>query len=634
MAPGMPDVMFVDEAQDLDLLEMSLIRKWGEGAESLYIVGDPDQCQPGGTMVETARGPVRIEELNPEKHRILTWDRHSQAVLGHRKQYAFQKASRDYRGRILTVTAGGKSSRCTPDHRWVVKWSNKDTSNCCTYLMRRGDRWRVGWCQIFNSEGTLHLGARATMERVDEAWILSVNPDRKEASVDESILAARYGLVTATFCGSHLPEERLDRIWESLDASEQTERARRCLEDHGREIDHPIWKKGNSTPRVISRVHEMRACNIIPGLMSVPSHDQGKQNHWEDVTRVGSENFQGDVYSLQVEPHQTYVADGLVTHNCIYTWRGADPSAFTASDIPQENRQVLSQSYRVPAAVHARAIRWINRIEGREKVEYFPRDHDGDVRRVNAGWNYPEVAVADAEQYLARGMSVMFLTTCSYMLQPLIRTLRENGIPFHNPFRRRNGAWNPLQRRRGQTNTADRVLAFMGLSERGVWSAEDMVRWTDMVKVKGILNAGARKSIKALVDNAEGYVEWDQIYSLLTEEAIDAGLMGNLEWFEENMTAAKKTGAKFPLAIARKRGPEALTKRPQTITGTVHSVKGAEADVVYVFPDISRAGMREWTGTEEQRASVYRLFYVAMTRARDTLILGEPSGYTTVNLGD
>ena len=42
-APNSPDVMFVDEAQDLDLLEMSLIRKWGSRSESLYIVGDPDQ---------------------------------------------------------------------------------------------------------------------------------------------------------------------------------------------------------------------------------------------------------------------------------------------------------------------------------------------------------------------------------------------------------------------------------------------------------------------------------------------------------------------------------------------------------------------------------------------------------------
>ena len=55
--------------------------------------------------------------------------------------------------------------------------------------------------------------------------------------------------------------------------------------------------------------------------------------------------------------------------------------------------------------------------------------------------------------------------------------------------------------------------------------------------------------------------------------------------------------------------------------GTIHSVKGGEADVVYLFPDLSVSGMDEWDGTVEQRAPIYRLFYVGMTRARETLVL-------------
>ena len=98
------------------------------------------------------------------------------------------------------------------------------------------------------------------------------------------------------------------------------------------------------------------------------------------------------------------------------------------------------------------------------------------------------------------------------------------------------------------------------------------------------------------------------------------------------MTSEKKTAAKFPLAIIKNRGPECLNETPRTFVGTVHSVKGAEADVVYLFPDISRAGMVEWQGSAEQKASVYRLFYLAMTRAKDTLVLAEPSGKFNVNL--
>ena len=55
--------------------------------------------------------------------------------------------------------------------------------------------------------------------------------------------------------------------------------------------------------------------------------------------------------------------------------------------------------------------------------------------------------------------------------------------------------------------------------------------------------------------------------------------------------------------------------------------------MVYVFPDVSRAGMREWTRGPTQQASVFRLFYVAMTRARDTLVICTPNDEYAVNLG-
>ena len=176
------------------------------------------------------------------------------------------------------------------------------------------------------------------------------------------------------------------------------------------------------------------------------------------------------------------------------------------------------------------------------------------------------------------------------------------------------------------------MLAFLQMGRTGIWSAEDIIRWTDMVKVKGALNANGRKTARNLTDEEDGGVNWDNIQLTLTEEAIEAGLTSDLDWFEENLTATKKAPAKFPLTIARNRGAESLMETPKICIGTVHSVKGAEADVVYLFPDVSKAGMREWNGGPTQQAPVYRLFYVAMTRARDTLVLCAPSEEYAVNL--
>jgi superfamily I DNA/RNA helicase len=116
----------------------------------------------------------------------------------------------------------------------------------------------------------------------------------------------------------------------------------------------------------------------------------------------------------------------------------------------------------------------------------------------------------------------------------------------------------------------------------------------------------------------------------LTDEAIGAGLSGDLDWLRENLLAARQKGAAFAIRVAEAHGAETLVKTPQIITGTIHSVKGGEADVVYLFPDLSFAGMNEWIGSGT--AAVRRLFYVGMTRARESLILCQPASSRSVVL--
>ena len=622
-APDSPNIMFVDEAQDLDYLEMALIRKWGRAAGYLVIVGDPDQCQPAGTMVQTKDGPVPIEDLNPAQHQILTWNRHSQAILGKTKTFPFRKIQRPYRGPVLTLHTDRNQSTCTPDHRWVIKWSNKTTDTCVVYLMRQGPKWRIGWCQLFNVEGSFHLGQRARLEEADAAWVLTVTHDRQEASISESIVAAKYGLPTATFAGksNHLSQEQLARIWDGLDQEEQATRALQCLNHHGRDPRFPMWEQGNVKKRGLTRVQEIRACNLLPNIMAVPEYANSKLTRWTTIQTITQEDLDGTVYSLEVDPHETYIADGLVTHNCLYRWRGSDPRAFSTPRIHPDQRRILAQSYRVPRKVHQRAVQWIEQVTGRDPVEYYPRDEEGEVRHLAATYKYPEPALADAEQYLAQGKRVMFLTTCAYMLTPLVQALRKQGIPFHNPHRRSNGAWNPLQKRKNSINAADRLLSWLSLSESGGWTADAARQWSSGLQAEEVLQRGGRTRVKHLADNDEDGLSWDVIYENFTEEAISAGLAGDLTWYRDHLVKDKKAGAEFPLTVVRQHGPERLKEPPLLTPGTVHSVKGAEADVVYLFPDLSKAGRSEWAGAPDLKASVHRLFYVAMTRARESLII-------------
>ncbi len=317
----------------------------------------------------------------------------------------------------------------------------------------------------------------------------------------------------------------------------------------------------------------------------------------------------------------------------IYTWRGAEPESFTQPPLPDGQTLLLAQSYRLPREVHKHATNWIDQSPDREKVQYRSKDEEGEVRRSAANYNYPAGTLRDAEQYLANGKSIMFLTSCTYMLQPMLDFLRANGIPFHNPHRRSNGAWNPLARRRNQTAAADRLLAFLHMSERGAWSSDDLRRWTEVVRVKGAMVKGGKKLVQDISDNEQGEIPWEDLYTLLTEEAIEAGLTGDLDWYRNQLTASRLKASEFPINIARRyESSSKLRETPQVITGTIHSAKGAEADVVYLFPDLSHPGNLEWKGDKRQQASVYRTFYVGMTRARESLILCNPvNRYTTVS---
>jgi superfamily I DNA/RNA helicase len=74
--------------------------------------------------------------------------------------------------------------------------------------------------------------------------------------------------------------------------------------------------------------------------------------------------------------------------------------------------------------------------------------------------------------------------------------------------------------------------------------------------------------------------------------------------------------------VVIKRSLDALAARPLVTIGTIHSVKGGEADTVYLFNDLSRAGTEEWCDDgSEGHDSIVRQVYVAMTRSRDRLVI-------------
>ena len=68
VAPGNPSVIFADEAQDLNPMQLSLVRKWGEQAEYFILAGDDDQTV---FWFRGASPDAILDPDIPEDHKII-----------------------------------------------------------------------------------------------------------------------------------------------------------------------------------------------------------------------------------------------------------------------------------------------------------------------------------------------------------------------------------------------------------------------------------------------------------------------------------------------------------------------------------------------------------------------------------
>ncbi len=326
----------------------------------------------------------------------------------------------------------------------------------------------------------------------------------------------------------------------------------------------------------------------------------------------------------------------------IMTFTGASPDAVLDPEVPEDHKIILKQSYRVPRAVHAAADRLIRQVTRRQEKPYLPRPADGVCTYASGTWRSPEYWILKtAIEHLERGQTVMFLASCSYMLRPVIQVLRKNGIPFHNPYRKSNGFWNPLRiGRRG--SAANRVLALLVAhpdygENRRDWTYADLKLWTEWLTAKGVLCPGK----KAEIDRADSsfvvtLVALDKLFEFEALESLFQAFKGDykqlLDWWRPHVTASFQARVQFPVEVAMAGGPLALETKPKVIVGTIHSVKGGEADVVFLFPDLSQAGDAAYQRFGPPRDAVIRTFYVGMTRAREVLYIAEKASAMAASL--
>lgn len=327
------------------------------------------------------------------------------------------------------------------------------------------------------------------------------------------------------------------------------------------------------------------------------------------------------------------------SRQAVYRWRGSDPEAMNSLDIPPANKIILGQSHRVPRSVHHVATKIIKRCADHEAEEYLPRPVEGTVTYMKNLTLDPRRSdsVAKLIQDMTKEGNVMMLAQSIYMLWSLIYELRAQAIPFHNPYSRNRSEYNPLSSER-PGSACGKLLAFLRPNqsiwgdEARLWSWLDVKLWLSPLRAEGLLKRGQKIALLSAVGEMGKADRGRPVTKDWLQEAFEPEALASMtdqsgdvswEWYKKRMKGVVPKTFKYVFDICRKHGPSALLKEPKVIIGTIHSVKGGEADTVIVAPDMSPACEVSFMVDPDETTM---LFYVACTRAKTNLILLRYSG--------
>ena len=178
-----------------------------------------------------------------------------------------------------------------------------------------------------------------------------------------------------------------------------------------REFDSPASEIANGPFLCVSpnlatarRSSLMRISHVLPA-MSVAVFD-GSRIIEDDVIEVRWERYRGKVYDLEVADVHNYLADGVVVHNSIYKWRGADfrnIQRFREHN-PGLTQIVLEENYRSTQTILDAARGVIDKNAQRTRKNLFTQRSGGAAISVYEAYNQDDEAqyVVDTIQQLIK----------------------------------------------------------------------------------------------------------------------------------------------------------------------------------------------------------------------------------------
>jgi hypothetical protein len=575
------DWILIDEVQDLNKAQRTLVAKAMKDGGRIIAVGD--RCQPTGTkvLVPITKGdrwhPGQAKEVNIEDLSVgdLVYSYSQSDCHVYASSHVTGITKREYTGELITAeTVLGRKSKYTPNHHCLASFSPLRYHHC-VYVMRKNGQYRVGMSAASPSQTVQGSGPvmRLTHEGGDALWILKFCETREEAFLWEEKVSGRFGLPQLTFVGQ--TQDRTDAIcdvWGYIGDNRQ--RGIDCLHEFGRDENYPLFTDNTTTQRSLKRPRVVHACNLMTGCLMAPFEHDGHKKHnlaytdWTPVV-INREAYTGSVYSLTVENQHTYIADGIVTHNCqaIYGFAGADADSFQQFVAHLKAvEKPLSVTYRCPVAHVKLAQQYVPVIQA------APGAKEGTVT----------IAQEEALYDLVKNGDLILCRKTAPLIEACIKLIR-SGIPA---------------RVRGRDVSATLVSLAKKISKRyrtktpeAFLDAVDTYREQEMIVISRQKDPEAK--LLALSDRCDALIALQQGFNSPSVEALCASIEG---LFADD-------GSNPPVWLS-----------------TIHRAKGLEADRVLLL-EYDHLPMTYKGISPDQAEQERNLVYVALTRSKDELVL-------------
>lgn len=534
------DWVFVDECQDLNKAQQAMIRKILKPTSRFVAVGDPHQCQPNGTQILMQDGTHKnIEDLKIGDSVVSYESKNHCAFRGLSNRYPVkinQITKRKVNETLIEiVTEDGKKSQYTFNHHCMVRFNDSSKEAYCLYLMQKENKFRVGISPLWSKRNDF-VSYRARREKADKMWILSIVDTKREAFREEQYFSLKF----------QIPQ--------------------------GRDIRFPIWDKEKNNYHSKKHLFEIFACNIIPKYMDVAIfQDEVKTGYrkehkpiFKKIETVFYKEYSGFVYSLDVDKYHTYVADGIVTHNCIYGFAGADINSFrNLTEFPNTIKLPLSVNYRCGKNIVTKAQKIVSHLEA------FESAIEGEVREESSIKD-----IQDGDMVLCRNTAPLVQLCLEFISKGRKATVKGSDI----------GA-----------NLINLVKKSKSRNLGSVWNFLE----NELAKTYRKL------SLRYPHESDQDLMEMPS-YRLLSEKITVLQIIADQsETVTDSRTLISKIGQIFS------------EKVEGIMLSTIHKAKGLEADNVFIIEKNlmpSKYAKKAWQKEQEQN-----LIYVAYTRPKKLL---------------